>query len=497
LTAEFGADPASPPAWEKLGQFLAIPTETAAERRQKYIDGLRFRTVVSGSFIFVFWLLETLGVADGGPLLRALPYLLILGLINWIYWRIGTRTNFTLIWFFAHWAIDIVLISAILVALGGLEVPYGFLAYVMIIVTSATFVSKRASFVVAFGAGVATASIGVLELASDMTPPAIWGGEMDPATKLASVVFVLLFFFIFAYLAGTLADQLKVASNELIVARRSVEEQNRYLEDAVRRRTLELERRNTEVEEFVHVVTHDLRNVSVGVSELTRRLLQRDGNSMSPRGVRDVGRLLEDARRMNEMLSSLLAIFRVERDVRSPVLLDVGAVAESVIRAQADRLERKGIAVQVEALPAIRADASRLSHVIANLIDNAIKYVGDKPHPSIRIFSRPAPGGLELCIGDNGVGIEPEQRDRIFQLYHRAPQQLVAGELQVGEGVGLAMCKRIVERWGGYIHVESVVGVGSCFAVFLPDLPDMDAAETANGGGEVEQSERPGCGRAE
>jgi signal transduction histidine kinase len=450
----------APGGWDRL---LGIPPDTFTQRRRKYVDGLRFRAIVSTCFLVAFWTLERLGVAEGRPLLRSLPCLLALAFINWIYWRLGERTDFHLAWFFLHWAIDIILISVILLGLGGLEVPYGFLAYVMIIVTSATFLSKRASLIVASGASIATVGIGTVELALELTPPAVWGGDMDPATKVASIVFALLFFFIFAYLAGTLAEQLKVATQEVVAARQAVEEQNRQLEDAVRNRTVELERRNTEVEEFVHVVTHDLRNVSVGVSELARRLLARDGPQMSSRGSRDVERLLEDARRMNEMLSSLLAIFRVEREMQSAALVDLGEIVGAVLRSHADRIERKRVVTRVDPLPAIRVDEARLSHVIANLVDNALKYIGDKPQPAIAIFSRVTPAGLELCVEDNGIGIDGDQLDRIFQLYHRAPRQEVAGELQVGEGVGLAMCRRIVERWGGYIHVESSIGVGSCF----------------------------------
>lgn len=446
-----------------LSATVGIPKDDAPIRRQKFIDGLRFRAVAASVFIVAFWLLHRLGYANEDPLERVFALLIVLVLINGLYWMLGKAFAYPLSHFFAHWTIDELLISVILVRLGGVEVPYGFLAYVMIVVTSATFLSRTASYLVAVGATASSIMIAVLELSARVDYSPVWGTELDHATKLASVAFGVMFYFIFAYLVGTLADQLKAAQAQ-------ISEQNRKLENNVLSRTLELERRNSEIEEFVHVVTHDLRNVVVGAAELSRRLLTQDTGRLSPRGIRYATNLLEDTRRMTDMLGSLLAIFKVDEDLGRLAQVDTQTIISNVLTANAVRLETKQVRVSVSSMPTVLADESRLTHVLANLIDNALKYVGDKTDPHIRISGGAVPGGWEILVADNGVGIATDQCERIFQLYHRAPQQMVGGILQEGEGVGLAMCKRIVERWGGSITVRSILGEGSQFAVFIPAI---------------------------
>jgi signal transduction histidine kinase len=142
-------------------------------------------------------------------------------------------------------------------------------------------------------------------------------------------------------------------------------------------------------------------------------------------------------------------------------------VREAVGRAQGT-IESKGIEVVVGELPVVSAEEQKISHVFENLLSNACKYVGDKPNPRIEISGSINNGNIDYVVRDNGVGIDTTQLARIFQLYHRAPDQSVGGIVQHGYGIGLAVVKRIVQRYGGRIWVESDPGVGSSFHLSFP-----------------------------
>jgi signal transduction histidine kinase len=453
--------------WEHI---LPVPADDVHQRRQKFIDGLRFRAIASGTF---FLLLGTFGATDvgqsGAHYLSVLPLLLLLGMANLPYWYAGTVAAFPLRHFYLHWLVDLIIISAILHGLGGVDAPYGFLAYLMIVVTSATFISKRASYIVAFGASVATLFLVLLEFLGLTGHVTVWSHHFTPEVQQVTIAIAVAFYFMFAYLSGTLADQLKRANSALAHARAEIQEQNRALEGKVTERTKELRRRNAEIEEFVHIVTHDLKNLAVGATETARKLLALDGSRLTDRGRRYAGHMVDDTRNMNEMLRHLLAIFRIDQQRLEQRSVNLQELTLDLCRAQAARLEAGCVKVSVGYLPEVSADEAQLSHVVTNLIDNAIKYVGDKSEPEIRIYAEGDPAeGWTFCVADNGIGVAPDQCERIFNLYHRAPDQCVGKYVQHGEGVGLAICKRIVERWGGRIWVESICGQGSKFKFTLP-----------------------------
>jgi signal transduction histidine kinase len=462
-------DTFSEPALRRIIRSLfPVPDDAVGERRQKFIVGLRFRAIVSLAFAFLFLILGRTGAGPKPPLKVLLTLLGVLSGVNILHWVFGSRRGFPLRDFYLHWAIDLLLISGILFCLGGISVPYGFLSYLMLVVTSATFLSKRGSFVVAIGATIATLGMSWCEAAGVINPPAVWAVPMTPGARLIAVSVAILFYFVFAYLAGTLADQLKEANTHLLHARNEIELQNALLEQKVAERTEQLEKRKAEIEEFVHIVTHDLKNVSIGATETARQLLEREASGLKDRAKRYAEHLLEDTRRMNEMLMHLLAIFRIDHEAVEGRRVDIGDVAASILKGQTARLEAKGIKASVSALPEILIDETQLKHVLANLIDNAIKYVGDKAEPAIKIRCDSRPEEWVISVEDNGIGVTNGQNERIFQLYHRGPQQAVRGVLQAGEGVGLAISKRIVERWGGRIWVESEPSIGSCFCFSVP-----------------------------
>ncbi len=447
-------------------------------RRRAFVDGIVFRFVALALVDLI--ILATAMVSDA-PFSDFIPIMLIsppYAVLNALFWYAGKRSNFPLGHFFFHWFVDLVLISVALYSMGGLDVPYGPFVYSMIVITSAIFMSRRGSYLVASAAAACLILMAVGVRLHLFTPPTgVWGHHYSPAGELTVVIGAVVFFFLNAYLAGTLSDQLKVAKAQ-------IEDQNRMLEErvhertrALEARTVQLQERKDELEELVYAVTHDLQNVAVASAETTRKLIEVDGAKVSPRGQRYVDRLQRDCRLMATMLRNLLEVVAQTEVVERREVVDVASVVrECVARAQGV-VEAKGIEIVVGQLPALRADERKIHHVFENLLSNACKYVGDKPNPRIEIGSSASDDVVEYYVSDNGIGIEPSQISRIFTLYHRAPDQTVAGVVQQGHGIGLAVVKRIVQRYGGRMWVESVVGAGATFRFTFPVAESVPLAD--------------------
>lgn len=220
---------------------------------------------------------------------------------------------------------------------------------------------------------------------------------------------------------------------------------------------------------MVHIVSHDLKNVAVAVTETARKLVSREGALMTPRGRSYADNLLEDGRTMSRMLEDLLLLFRhTEGAGTRGEWVDVDGVVRQSLRQLQYQVEAKRIEVAVGPLPSVFAETQKMRHIFDNLLNNACKYVGDKKPARIEVEGAANGSTVKYVVRDNGVGLDERQRARIFQLYHRSPVQEVEGVVQEGHGVGLAIVKRIVERYGGSIVVQSVPREGTTFEVTLP-----------------------------
>jgi light-regulated signal transduction histidine kinase (bacteriophytochrome) len=141
-----------------------------------------------------------------------------------------------------------------------------------------------------------------------------------------------------------------------------------------------------------------------------------------------------------------------------------GAAVQEALTLLANTIAETGAVVQAVDLPTVTADHTQLVQLFQNLIGNAIKYVPSDRTPRVEVAWRKQDGNILLWIKDNGIGIAPENHDRAFKVF----QRLVTNEQYDGTGIGLAICKKIVEHHGGKIWIESDVGVGSTFFVTLP-----------------------------
>ncbi len=464
--------------WRAAHRAMALDESTTTlNRRRRYIEGLLFRVVVALVFALLFAVLAALGRGlTREQTTPALVILTIIALVNVPYWYVGKRAGFPLNQFYVHWAGDLVMITILAYFLGGLDVPLMQFGYLMMILIGALFVSQRAAYHLATGATIAYGVLGIIETFGIVPHrTGIWQHHYGSETRLFIMVISGGFFYLMAYLAGTLSELLRKANEELSSTKAIVEEQNVLLEQRVRdrtreleARTLQLQERTDELEELVYIVTHDLQNVAVASTETARKLMEGEGAALSSRGRRFAERLMRDCRLMSTMLRNLLEVVNQTEVVERRELVDVSAVVrEAVSRAQGV-IESKHIEVAIGDLPPVRAEHQKIAHVFENLINNACKYVGDKPAPRIALSGVEGDHVIEYSVIDNGVGIADNQLSRIFQLYHRAPEQEVAGEIQQGHGIGLAVVKRIVQRFGGKISVESARGAGSTFRVTFP-----------------------------
>lgn len=240
---------------------------------------------------------------------------------------------------------------------------------------------------------------------------------------------------------------------------RIVSEQEQHLRTAIS----DLTRSNLELEQFAYVASHDLQEPLRKVSAFCE-LFQHDyADRVDEEGRRYIDYIVDGARRMRTLIQDLLAYSRVNSDGRELTDVDAQAAVEDAIRNLHGAIEEHNAEVRCASLPTVRGDARQLTQLFQNLIGNAIKYHGDR-EPEVDIRLQEGPEGWIISIEDNGIGIDPEYHDRIFGIFKR----LHARNEYPGTGIGLAICRRIVERMNGRIWVDSEVGQGSAFRFTLP-----------------------------
>lgn len=230
-----------------------------------------------------------------------------------------------------------------------------------------------------------------------------------------------------------------------------------------------LERIEEEYETLLHILSHDLRQPLQIILNALHLLDEEYGMKMDDPMREYVTAVHHSALRLRDMIGDLMKIFRITARTLQREPMDVARLLESVRRSLAPLLERRGAQVDVVgSWPIVRADPTHLHSVFVNLIENGILF-NTSPRPTVEVgYSGLADGEHTFYVRDNGIGIEPKQQERIFQLFYRLPVQ----EDFPGRGVGLTLCQRIIQAHGGRIWVESTPGVGSTFYFTLPADPE-------------------------
>jgi two-component system sensor histidine kinase/response regulator len=246
--------------------------------------------------------------------------------------------------------------------------------------------------------------------------------------------------------------------------------ERRQAQQALARKVDELARSNAELEQFAYVASHDLQEPLRMVASYTQLLARRYQGRLDADADEFIGFAVDGAARMQTLIQDLLAYSRLSTRGQSFTATDATAACDAALRNLRGALaETKGV-VSVEPLPTVLADSTQLTQLLQNLIGNAIKYC-DHRTPKITVAARRDGDQAVFSVNDNGIGIEPQYFDRIFQMF----QRLHTRDSYSGTGIGLALCRKIVERHGGRIWVESRLGEGSTFLFTIPRAGGREA----------------------
>ncbi len=229
----------------------------------------------------------------------------------------------------------------------------------------------------------------------------------------------------------------------------------------------QLRKINEELKNFVHVVSHDLKNPIVAIQGFSLRLLDKYRDNLGEKGRGYLELIDASARRMEVLVSDLLALSSIGRVVST--LKDVPSleILRDVTSSLEDRLQKKGIElVLADNLPTIYCDGERIYQVFENLLVNATKFMGATKDPKIEIGYEDRGDFHQFYVRDNGIGIEPQYHRKIFEMFHRLREI----EDEAGTGLGLAIVERIVKNHGGKVWVESEKGQGATFYFTLPKV---------------------------
>jgi light-regulated signal transduction histidine kinase (bacteriophytochrome) len=241
---------------------------------------------------------------------------------------------------------------------------------------------------------------------------------------------------------------------------------------ALQHTTEDLQRSNRDLEQFAYVASHDLQEPLRAVGGYVKLLQLRFPDKLDAKAQGYISGAFDGATRMEQLIRDLLAFSRVAMRGDPFVPADLEDALRQALRNLEASLTSTQATVAHDPLPTLSADAGQIRQLFQNLIGNALKFHGEQP-PNIHIGAQSQDGRWVFWVRDNGIGIEPQYYEKIFHIF----QRLHTRKDYPGTGIGLAICKRIVERHGGTIWVESQPGQGSTFYFSLPDMPSKTAPE--------------------
>jgi PAS domain S-box-containing protein len=243
--------------------------------------------------------------------------------------------------------------------------------------------------------------------------------------------------------------------------------EKKRLELRLQEKTIRLEESNKKLEEFTHVVSHDLKEPLRTIEAFSQFLLEDYPDKIDEEGQGYLNRIKKASARMKNLIDDLLKLSRIGTKQEPLERVDVNEILEEVREVMSSRLQSQNVQLAlVQTYPIMLSSRTRLIELFSNLISNAIKY-NDKADKQIEVGWQDERDVYQFWVKDNGMGIEAQYLERIFELFER----LNPRDDYESTGAGLAICKRIVEEFGGRIWAESVVGAGSTFCFTIPKKP--------------------------
>jgi light-regulated signal transduction histidine kinase (bacteriophytochrome) len=233
-------------------------------------------------------------------------------------------------------------------------------------------------------------------------------------------------------------------------------------------RSRDLQRSNSELEQFAYVASHDLQEPLRKVASFCQLLQRNYAGRLDDRADQYIELAVDGAKRMQSLINDLLSFSRVGRAMQDPGPVSCASALDQARANVSGDIEATGATIEIGALPVVRGEESLLVAVFQNLLSNALKFHGPQP-PRISISAhREGPDWL-FTVADNGIGIEPDFAERIFVIFQRLHGR---GEY-AGNGIGLAMCRKIIEYHGGRIWLDTPAETGSRFCFTLPVSPEI------------------------
>jgi len=254
--------------------------------------------------------------------------------------------------------------------------------------------------------------------------------------------------------------------NGYIIVYRDITKRKRA-EKKLKRTLDELKRSNKELEQFAYVASHDLKEPLRMVSTFTQLLERRYKNRLDDDANDFIEFIVEGCQRMKQLIDDILAYSRVTSHTKEFESVHIEKILDCVLFNLSVFIEENNASITYNSLPTVFVDTSQMVQVFQNLIINAIKFKGKKI-PEIHVSAQKGEKEWTIAVSDNGIGIDPEHQEDIFQVFKR----LHAREEYPGMGIGLSICQKIVEKHGGRIWVESELGEGSTFYFTIPVIPD-------------------------
>lgn len=259
--------------------------------------------------------------------------------------------------------------------------------------------------------------------------------------------------------------------------------EQKQLQESLRTKNTDLERSNQELEQFAYVASHDLQEPLRMVSSYMQLLEARYKDKLDDDAKEFIDFAVDGAARMQRLIQDLLAFSRVGTRGRAPEVVSAEAALDEALQNLGMRIQEHGAKVERDDLPSVFVDRNQLTQVFQNLVGNAIKFRAER-EPVVTVQAHPHGDFYEFRVQDNGIGFDQKHADRIFVIF----QRLNSRELYEGTGIGLAICKKIIERHGGRIWVESTMGEGTTFYFTLPKLPQAEADAPGAGGQQVDEN---------
>ncbi|MCB0153462.1 MAG: GHKL domain-containing protein [Anaerolineae bacterium] len=258
------------------------------------------------------------------------------------------------------------------------------------------------------------------------------------------------------------------SNNEAVVCHSTATDitQRAQIQEALERQTEALKNSNAELEMYAYVASHDLQEPLRTITSYLQMLESRYSDQLDEKGSQIIKRTVNAAKRMHTLIQDLLSLSRINSQTSHIEPVDLGLLVEQVTQYLQRAIEEEQAIISYTDLPTISGDATQLAQVFQNLISNAIKFRSSEP-PKIHITATQQGKHWRFSIRDNGIGMDPELTKHIFIIFKRLHER----DNYKGNGIGLAICKKIVEQHNGRIWVESEPNQGSTFFFTLPIEP--------------------------